>query len=112
MVLWKYNRNLNRNRMMSRENDRESYGVTVMSEHLLIIEKNENSMGTGNARAREGTVTACHFVDSGHSDACGHSLDGEPRCGLLADVPEGTDPREWYVRQLAWAASELGGGAL
>lgn len=68
-----------------------------------------NSTSTG-IRARE-AVSACHFLPlEGCSNQCGfHGFDGA--CILLPDVPEGADPREWYVAQLAEARAALEGGA-
>lgn len=56
-------------------------------------------MSTGNARARE--PIPCLFVSTQPCmDHCVFkATDGG--CGLAAELPEGTDCREWYVNAMA-----------
>lgn len=70
--------------------------------HYFLNHRKErgNSMSTG-IRARE-AATACHFTGRQCMAWCAYN--SPEGCELLADVPDGETPRDWYLRMLSEVA--------
>lgn len=69
----------------------------------MNLRKGKNSQYLS-IRAREG-VTACLFVPSTTCLGCGFGESPES-CSMVGEVPQGTDPRDWYLDLLAAARTE------
>ena len=61
-------------------------------------------MSTGNARARE-PIPCLFVVTEPCMEHCPNRAEDGGSCELARQIPEGEDPREWYVKAMNEVAS-------
>lgn len=82
-------------------------GVTACNEYSLNLRKKENShISSKRARAMSPRHRQCPFVPwEPCMDFCPNRVQQDGKCELLAAVPQGEQPREWYIRAMQEIAS-------